>query len=293
MVAAILASCALAGSIPTIWSVNVEQGEYVISRWDNGKVRKVYTEPFDINDNFGPRGSILELWPTPRGNAIAFYKYLARGFSADGRGEERLTIFEPMSKRLSTIFSDRVLPPEEDILGSDYFQWSNETDYRVAVLFPYDKITVNFASLDPKKWNDDVHIVTGHISWKTYFERFRKKTWAYESYPPIPKDIDMMGEGVLRLTYPKDHIVISNESGPLLTLKPNHYIREIRYDGDRWLTITTYDQVVIPVGGFHIPTGYDDYKYRSYAIDWITGKIVYENDAYLMRIRPNPARAVD
>ena len=103
----------------------------------------------------------------------------------------------------------------------------------------------------------------------------------------------MLGEGTLQLTYPKDRVVISKDSDTLLTLKPKTFIREIRYDGERWLTVTTYHQVVIPVGGFDLPTSYDYYEYRSYAIDWTSAKIVYENDAYLMRIRPNPARTVD
>jgi hypothetical protein len=288
MLAATLAVFALAGadsSLPTIWSVNVGEGDYVINRWDDGKVRRVYREPKDQGDTNGPHGAIQELWPSPKGSNLAFYRYSARNFSKDGRGEKRLLIYEVDKKALSSMWSDDVLPLDEDMLGTNYFSWLNETDYRVPLLFPYDIINVDFASLDPKKWDDDTFVSSGYKTWDTYFDRFRKKTWVYEMHPRIPSEIDMMGKGTLRLTYPNERVVISKADDTILTLKPGTFVRELRFDGDRWLTISTYHQDVFPVGGFHLGTTFEYYTYRSYAIDWAAGKIIYENDAYLMRIR--------
>ena len=272
-------------STPTVWTVSIRDGAYQVQRYQDKQSVVVYSEPLDISDTYGPNGVIRELWPSRSGTAFGFIRWSERSFDEDGRSEKRLAVYDIRKKRLATVWADRALPTLEQIQATDYFVWSNDKEYRLPVFF-MGEVRVSFESILPVGESEGVLMLrTGYQSWNDYFANTKLEVERITHFLPRTGEPLALPDGSVLKIKP-------NQQGGLTLLKGNDSVlelgegisvRELQFDSNGWLALSTFRQVSPGSTAAHPITTVLDYRFTSYLINWRTKKVIFKNEAYLIR----------
>jgi hypothetical protein len=282
MVCALLAAASLCVvAEPDLWYVRAEHGEYIVSSRSGGRALEVYREPVDNSEVNGPHGAILELWPSPDRKKFVFLHNTFVNSGSDPRYTTKLVLYLIGTKERVSIWADD-LPELDDISSNAYFKWFGNDYYRYFVKRGEDI----YMTMDTVLWDTDiVHRRTGYKDWNDLFKHLNKnKRFRYFDGAATSVSHDLGSDRKFHFVRHEGQGRIQIDDKLLFSVNEYSAIRESILYNERWLVITTYEQVTLGTASIPSLTSIGNYKFRSYLIDLDSKAIVFQNDAYLLRL---------
>lgn len=270
--------------LPSIWSIAATNGEYIVIRKTQVSTTNVYREPIDTAESNGPNEAILEIWPSPSQSAFVFLRNSYNNSIARPGYDMKLIAYNIGSRMRTTRWAQTELPELEEIQANDFVRWVSDSQYHTYVALE-SKIHAITESIDPSKAEANSSKRTYYKQWGDFFDKMGpNRKWTYHRSVGADSSLTLSSGQVLALVDAEKGVNVLLGRKMLLSLPKGTGIRELRESSDQWLTLTTY-RLVVP-GSKSTPsnTTTGNYRFASYLVDLRNNIVVYQNDAYLMRV---------